>query len=301
MKPTIAALALMFAAPAATAPPAKTILFVGNSFTEGAHSAVKRFGAATVTDLNGEGHGGVPALFKRFAEQAGLDYVVSLETQGGQTLGFHRTQRRARIDRAWDVVVLQDLSVLDRKRPGDATHHIRDSALLATMFTRANRNVRVEIMATWSRADQVYKPGNPWSGTPLPKMAIDLQAASHCADAASVDIDGVIPVGEAWNRAFETGVADPNPYDGISFGQVNLWAYDHYHGSIHGYYLEALVVFGKLTGLDPRSLGSKETAAADLGISSEQTVQLQQVAAEQLAALTKPMHAPSSPQRLCPT
>lgn len=288
MKVLIAALMLAVAVPSvaqvapASSAPARTILFVGNSFTQGAHSAVKRFGAATVTDLNGDGFGGVPALFKRFAEQAGLDYAVSLETQGGQMLGFHLAERRARIDRAWDIVILQDHSVLDRKQPGDATSHIRDAGLLAALFTRTNPNVRVELMATWSRADQVYKPGGPWTGTPLPKMAFDLRAASDRADAASKDIDGVIPVGEAWNRAFIAGVADPNPYDGISFGQVDLWAYDHYHGSIHGYYLEALVVFGKITGQDPRSLGSKETAAADLGISGAQAVQLQRVAAEQL-------------------
>ena len=288
MKSMLAAIALLVAAPAvaqvAPAPaPAKTILFIGNSFTQGSHSAAKRFGATTVTDLNGDGYGGVPALFKRFAEQAGLKYAVSLQTQGGQTLGFHYTHR-AQIDRAWDVVVLQDLSILDRQKPGDATNHIRDSALLASMFTRANPKVRVELMATWSRADRVYRPGSPWSGTPLPKMAEDLRAASDRADAASRDVDGVIPVGQAWNRAFAAGVADPNPYDGIAYDQLDLWAYDHYHASVAGYYLEALVVFGHITGVDPRTLGGKESAADDLGLSDAQAVALQTVAWETLAA-----------------
>ena len=40
-----------------------SILFVGNSFTFGAGSAVKFYRAETVTDLNSEGIGGVPALF----------------------------------------------------------------------------------------------------------------------------------------------------------------------------------------------------------------------------------------------
>ena len=36
-----------------------------------------------MTDLANEGKGGVPALFKSFTAQAGLDYEVSLETRGG--------------------------------------------------------------------------------------------------------------------------------------------------------------------------------------------------------------------------
>ena len=73
----------------------KTILFIGNSFTQGAHSAARNWRAGSVTDLNKAGYGGVPALFKLFTEQAGLDYRVSLETQGGKTLGFHYDERRA--------------------------------------------------------------------------------------------------------------------------------------------------------------------------------------------------------------
>src|SRR5690349_21774912 len=63
-------------APAKAGP--KTILFIGNSFTQGAHSAARNWRAGSVTDLNNAGYGGVPALFKLFAEQAGLDYRVSL-------------------------------------------------------------------------------------------------------------------------------------------------------------------------------------------------------------------------------
>ena len=78
----------------------------------------------------------------------------------------------------------------------------------------------------------------------------------------------MIPVGEAWNRAIETGVADPNPYDGIDAGKLNLWTFDNYHASTHGYYLEALMVFGSVTGRDPRSLGENECSAFELGIST---------------------------------
>ena len=62
---------------------------------------------------------------------------------------------------------------------------------------------------------------------------------------------GVIPVGTAWNRAFATGLAGSNPYDGFPDSQLNLWASDNHHASVFGSYLEALVVFGKITGRDP--------------------------------------------------
>ena len=91
-------------------------------------------------------------------------------------------------------------------------------------------------------------------------------------------------MGEAWNRAFNTGVADKNPYDGISANQVDLWAHDHNHASAFGYYLEALMIFGDLTGLDPRSLGKKERAACELGFSTNQVSDLQQVAFDELNA-----------------
>ena len=60
-----------------------SVLFIGNSFTYAHASPVRFYRSGTVTDLNGEGIGGVPALFKSFTQQAGLDYDVSLETRGG--------------------------------------------------------------------------------------------------------------------------------------------------------------------------------------------------------------------------
>lgn len=269
-------------APPKAAP--RRILFIGNSFTQGAHSAVRNWRANTVTDLNGAGYGGVPALFKRFTDAVGLNYDVSLETQGGRSLGFHYDERRQLFDRAWDVVVLQEYSTLDRDRPGDATNYIRDVGRLASLFRARNPRVRIELMATWSRADAVYRPGTPWSNTPLPRMATDLRAAADRARAATPGVAGVLPVGQAWNRAVAAGVADANPYDGIAPDQVNLWAYDHYHASTHGYYLEALIVFGQVTGLDPRTLGRDEVAASELGISPKVAAELQRIAWEELQA-----------------
>lgn len=286
---TIAALLAIATPAAAQRGPApvqlpRTILFVGNSFTQGAHSPVRNWHADRVTDLTGAGYGGVPALFKEFTVEAGLAYAVSLETQGGQSLAFHYEQRRHLFDRAWDVVVLQEYSTLDRQRPGDATRYIRSVGQLGSLFRVRNHAVKVELMATWSRADQTYQPGGAWAGKPIVAMADHLRLAADRARRTNRSVSGVIPVGEAWNRAFAAGIADPDPYDGIAFGQTDLWSYDHYHASTAGYYLEALVVFGHVTGMDPRTLGRNERAADELGLSPDLAVALQTIAHEQLAA-----------------
>jgi hypothetical protein len=267
--------------------PARRILFIGNSFTFGAYSAVRGYRADSVSDLNGEGIGGVPALFKRFTEQAGLSYAVSLETSPGKGLDFHLAQKRAVIDRPWDVVILQGHSVLDPARPGDPAVHVRAAAQLADLLAARNPAVELLLSSTWSRADKVYQPGSPWSGTPIAQMATDVRRANDMARTAAPRIAGVIPVGEGWNRAIAEGIADANPYDGIGPGQVDLWAYDHYHASSHGYYLEALLIFGRVTARDPRSLGAAERAAFDLGIAPETARALQDVAFATLADETR--------------
>jgi hypothetical protein len=262
---------------------AETILFVGNSFTYGALSPVWKYRPQSVTDLNGGGAGGVPALFKLFTEEAGLDYQVSHETVGGAGLGLHLREKAALIDRAWDHVVLQGYSTLDRERPGDPTAMVGAAAALARLFHERNPAVDVRLAATWSRADLTYRPGGRWYGRPITEMARDIRRGYDQARAASPYIRGVAPVGEAWNRAIETGLADPNPYDGIEPEKLDLWAYDRYHASAYGYYLEALVLFGQITGRDPRTLGPEETAAVELGFSPAQTRALQQVAHDTLA------------------
>lgn len=278
-----AAGATSVSAPAAKAAP-RTILFIGNSFTQGAHSAARNWGAGKVTDLNNAGYGGVPALFKTFCEQAGLDYDVSLETQGGKSLGFHYDERRALFDRRWDVVVLQEHSLLDKDKPGDRAGYLRDVARMAALFKARNPAVDIRLSSNWTRADQTYEKDGHWYGKPVAAMAEELRAAADAARRANPAVKGVLPVGQAWNRAFAEGVADANPYDGISYGQLDLWTYDHYHASVPGYYLSALVTFGAITGVDPATLGPQEKGADQLGLSKAQATALQKIASEQLKA-----------------
>jgi hypothetical protein len=264
------------AALAAQAP--KTILFIGNSFTFGADSDAMTYRKDSVTDLNGDGMGGVPALFKRFADEAGLRYRVSLETAAGQTLGWHLANKRAVIDKRWDVVVLQQYSTLDPDKPGEVTSTIPAARGLSELLRKRNPSVDISLVATWSRPDLTYPEGKRWSGQGVRRMALDLRNADDKVRAAVPSIARVIPVGQAFSCAITRGIADPNPYDGLTAGQVDLWAGDHYHASNHGYYLEALTVFAAVTRADPRKLGRNEKAAHDLGIKPQVAASLQRVA-----------------------
>lgn len=271
-------------------PPVPTILFVGNSFTFAAGTPAQQWRSETVTDLNGTAIGGVPAIFRSLAEQSGRKFNVSLETSPGRNLAYHLTEKAAVIDRPWDYVVLQGHSLLDKDKPGDATTHASAAKGLAELLRAKNPKVDIRLVATWSRADQTYPESGHWHGQPIGRMALDIRRGSEIALAASGSmIRGIIPVGEAWNRAMSTGVADSNPYDGITPGQLNLWGRDHYHASVAGYYLEALVIFGSITGLDPRSLGRGERAAAELGLTPEDAVSLQQIAAGELQPVKRPL------------
>jgi hypothetical protein len=69
--------------------------------------------------MNDEGIGGVPALFKSFAAQAGFDYEVALETRGAG-LDFHLANKLDVIGRRpWDKVVMHGYSTLDANKPRD--------------------------------------------------------------------------------------------------------------------------------------------------------------------------------------
>lgn len=269
---------------------ARTILFVGNSFTfadaAGGPNLVQPFGAGTVTDLNGTGVGGVPALFKRFTTEAGLQYAVSLETAPGVGLDYHVDHKLGLLNRPWDVVVLQSYSTLDAAHPGDPTKLIAYSSRLADTLHARNAGVEIHLVATWSRADQTYLRSGHWFGQPIDAMEKSVAAGYEAARARSPRIKDVIRVGAAWNRAIQTGFADANPYDGMDGGKVDLWAPDGYHASVYGYYLEALMDFGAITGVDPRTLGVRETAAQAFGITPAQAGALQAIAYEQLAART---------------
>jgi hypothetical protein len=262
-----------------------SILFIGNSFTFAFGSPVRYYRPDTVTDLNGGGQGGVPALFKSFTVQAGLSYDVFMETESGVGIDWHLDHKLDVIgQRPWDQVVMHGFSTLDAKKPGDPAILIASVRQMAQFLHDKNPAVEIRVVATWPRADQTYQPKGAWYGKPIEAMARDVRDGYDRAAAASPYIKGVVPVGNAWVRAIHAGIADANPYDGIDAGKLDLWAYEGYHASTYGSYLEALVLFGSVTGRDPRSLGTTECSGYELGLSAAQVRALQQVAFDQLAA-----------------
>ncbi len=283
-KRLLAAAGLALVAQLSQAGPTK-ILFIGNSFTHGNAEPTLHYNAANVRDLNGGGRGGVPGIFKKLTDVVGLSYEVSMEAVSAQSLNYHYTAQISLIGSAkFDVVAMQDYSTLDIGTPGNPASLYANSKLIEQYIHQtakninANPNARVYLTATWARADQVYStPGGYWNGTSIEKMNGDLHSAYYEAAAQDLNIAGINPVGDAFLMAVKNGVADRNPYDGIDGGKINLWNTDYYHASAWGSYLEALTIFTKITGRDPRTLGYDE-AAIGLGVTAAQATSLQNIA-----------------------
>lgn len=272
---------------------ASSILFIGNSFTFAFGSPVRYYRANTVSDLNSDGQGGVPALFKSFTSEAGLDYEVSMETWPGVGLDWHLEHKLAAIgQKPYDHVVMHGYSTLNAKQPGNSDLLVRSVRQMSEYLHGKNSAVKVHLMATWPRADQTYLLGGAWYGKPIEAMALDVRHGYERA-AKTPGIKDIIAVGDAWVRAMRDGVADLDPYDGIDAGKLDLWTYDGYHASVYGSYLEALMIFGSVTELDPRVLGAGECSGFELGLSAQQVSALEQVAFDQLAAEGQVKPSPS--------
>ncbi|MFZ6692881.1 SGNH/GDSL hydrolase family protein [Undibacterium sp. SXout20W] len=262
---------------------AEKILFVGNSFTFGYGSEVQFYRADTVNDLNHNGFGGVPALFKSFTTKMGLTYDVALETEPGIGIDWHLKHKPEVLQQqAWDTVVLQSYSTLDIKHPGDPTLLVDSVKEMTQLLRQKNPHVQIDLVATWPRADLIYQANGAWYGRSLETMTQDIQTGYEKALKEGSNLHAVAPVGLAWLKAIHDGIAVANPYQAKSAEQIDLWTFDHYHASNYGYYLEALVIFGTITGIDPQALGEAECSGDELGMSRSQVKALQKVASEQL-------------------
>ncbi|MBV8035574.1 PEP-CTERM sorting domain-containing protein [Roseateles sp.] len=390
------ALAAGLAAPALAADPVK-ILFIGNSYTFGRVDPVLSYNAAAVHDLTAgfnavnpsgtnsypagtpsfgsfEPHpwGGVPGLFKKMTDEAGMNYDVSLSTRNaaslrGQFLDTANSDWKLRENVAtqrWDAVVLQEQSdaalpagkgknanlatfnayadQFERFIHNGAAQSYKETdlfgglaACMATGLSQASCNTarsiaanpnasattRVYLEQSWARPDMVeaHKITKPDIGTSdgrpivdtssaggdatlyygsLAAMTADLHAAFYAKAASNPGFAGVVPVGDAFQRAVDQGLAQGSGFygadgtflEGLS-GLPNLWWLDRTHASKYGSYLSALTLFGSITGRDPLMLGAAEQAAADLGIEATMALALQRVASQQLgftAAVPEP-------------
>ncbi len=262
---------------------ASTVLFVGNSFTHGHEEPVYSYNRGAVTDANGSAQGGVPGIFKQLTVQAGLSYAVTLETLSGQTLGVHYANKADIIGRAWDTVVLQENSTvpLPTARGGNPTAFTTGADNLRRLVLSANPSARVFLYQTWASPTSVSNQGYPSGVTGLKAMQEDLRSA-YANAAAQYGFSGVARVGEGFLRAIDQGLADPDPSNGITPGQFNLWsASDSRHAGKYGSYLSASVLFTRLTGADPRALATGSgSAAAALGLSATEAANIHRIAYE---------------------
>jgi hypothetical protein len=361
------------------------ILFVGNSYTFGRVDPVMSYNAANVHDLTAafeaadsagtnsyEPHpwGGVPGIFKKMTDEAGLNYDVSISARNaatlrGQFLDTASTSWKLRENVAsqdWGVVVLQEQSdaalpanrgknanlaqfdayagqfekfIHNTNFPATYTETQLYGSLAACMATglsagscnttrtiakntNADPNTKVYLTETWARTDMVFPHLNittdPVTGVPIPDgtntqatlyynslagMTADLHTDFAAEAASDGKFAGVIPVGDAFQYAIDNGLVrssgfyDQNgvfiPFDTGSL--MDLMWNDGLHASLYGFYLDALVQFGEITGLNPLSLGGNEQAAAALGISVQNALILERVAA---AALGDPLPEPET-------
>ncbi|RQS20253.1 hypothetical protein [Burkholderia sp. Bp8998] len=249
--------------------------------------------------------GGIPGIFARFAAEAGLDYEVHLEAMSATSLAKHDRVASDVIDRpTWDVVVLQELSAkplpfaLAHSRASDPAGFRASVAKLARGIRAAAPQARIYLYETWPRADLAKalagEPGSAGFHTRYVDRLADLVAAYRDAFEGACRTDpaiaAVAPVGRAWQRAWTTGVADPDPY--APSGAPLLWygiraqndppipRPDYLHPGVLGAYLSALVLFQQIAGIDVRTLGPREQAAGQLGIAPDMAARLQAVASD---------------------
>jgi hypothetical protein len=279
------------------------ILFVGNSFTHGKYAPVLNYNAANVVDENyglpssspryeatdnaGGQWSGIPAIFQKLTAQAGLTYEVHLEALAGKSLEYHYNNALSVIAQPWDKVVLQELSTgpLPASRGGARTSFYTYSTKLEQAVHQANASAQLYLYETWARADMTYPAGSTYAGLPIDSMAQDLRRGTYAAFARNGKFTAVAPAGDAWLAAINAGVALPNPYKADA-SKLNLWGADNYHPSKYASYLNACVLLYTVAGVDPRTLGSGEQAAKDLGIAPSTAVTLQQLAYQQATGTT---------------
>ena len=189
--------------------------------------------------------------------------------------------------------------------------------------TNASANTKVYLTETWARPDMVFAhqittpdPASP-SGEPivdtsaaggpatlyyssLGAMTADLHAAFAGEAAANPGLAGIVPVGDAFQLGVDQGSVQSSGFfdaNGVFVppqpGEpLDLWWDDDLHASKYGSFLDALVQFGTITGLDPLSLGANESAAQSLGIASTDALFLERLAAEDLGMSLTPVPEP---------
>ena len=268
--------------------------------------------AARMEDSPGEygPWGGIPGLFAEFAHEAKLPYDVHIEAISETSLTKNYSVAKDVIAQPqWDAVILQEASFepIPSSLTQSANSNPQEFCSAVKTIEQGIHNVAphadVYLYSTWAPADTAYLDTtvNGMTFTPdrfLNSLGILTSAYSDAYESAAIadgHIRDIAPVGDAWARAWRTGVANPDPYAGSAPGVALSFDYQpgsepstkdvptdagYHHPSKYGAYLSGLVLFETVTGIDARVFGEGEKAASELGISGQTAIELQRVAWE---------------------
>ena len=285
------------------------VLFVGNSFTHGHAAPTMTYNSATITDANGLNLGGLPAIFKQFTVQTGIDCNVTLEAVSGRTLGYHLGKSAVIGAPGWTAVVLQGQSTeaLPRPHGGNPARFMADAVALRDLVLAKNRSAKVYLYETWSSPRALPTQHYPDNDAGLRLMQKDLQAAAYAAFARG-RFAAVVRVGDAMMLALDQGIGFHIPFADEPPQTPMADAFDLYdpedvrHASKYGYYLAAALMYAKITKHDPRQLhAGPGTAAASLGITPTQAARLHLLAYQVNALPDPPMATGGTPTIVTPT
>ncbi|WP_213807201.1 hypothetical protein [Granulicella sp. dw_53] len=251
--------------------------------------------------------GGIPGIFAEFASEAGLPYDVHIEAISETSLADNYSAASDVITRpSWTAVVLQEAtfqpipSNLSLDSHSDPTAFCKAIDTIEAGVHAAAPAAKVFLYETGAPADMAYSLSTEQSAfsdaaylSALGTLTSAYHDAYLSAATRNKNIAGIAPTGDAWALAWSQGMANPDPYGGSATGFSLTFNYQKgsspvtrdvptdpgfHHPSIYGAYLNALVLFQRITGTDARTLGHSELAAASLGISPDAAANLQSAA-----------------------
>lgn len=143
--------------------------------------------------------------------------------------------------------------------------------------------------STATGQNTIYYTSNASAAANLRDMTTDMHNVFYGRVSANRKITGVVPVGDAFQRAVDTNVVKADNFykaDGTydDSGLLNLWWKDRTHESVYGAYLAGLMMYGTITGRDPLAWGTNDKTFGELGIATADALMLQRVAHDTLVA-----------------
>jgi hypothetical protein len=198
---------------------ADSVLFIGNSYTEGALSAAGQ-------------HGGVPEMFAEIAQAKGRTVTTGTVVKGGKTwayfLALPETETKLKAQ-PWTWVVLQDNS--DRLKKDGLAAFLKDGDTFYDRIVQDDPAAKIALYETWARPAAFFHGDSAQSQQMITAVhAAYSQLRSNLSAKEQGNEARLAPVGTAfWSIEGKSA--------------MSLHAFDLHHANIEGYYLAALVIY----------------------------------------------------------